>query len=296
MMMKRMLKKILVCLPSVLNNQGSSVEVEQSTKASHKVAAEPTTSKATATLIKSAGTSTAISLLQNTSSASPNQKHFISPKVFRQPLKAELRKKRPRKLGKSMIATDTPEKEALAQLKEQKNIQKKGVKRVKQNLFNKNKKRIKQILEPTVESDTSNDEDENFKASGSSSGGEQFISDFDEEEEEIVLRDEFLPLPREPCEKDFVIVHFKSKNDNVYYVAKIIEILDDDEECDFYVSYLKLKSKVQQKFIEPVIPDTAGVKKMDIKYILPAPKVEGTNRRQATYKFSVDMSLLNLRF
>lgn len=117
----------------------------------------------------------------------------------------------------------------------------------------------------------------------------------DTDEEEIILRDDFSPLQRSPRVNDFVIILFKSKNDKIYYVAKILEILDDDEDCDFYVSCLKLKSKYQQKFIEPKEPDTAGVNIDDVKFILPFPKVE-SSRRQTIYRFSVDISLLNLRY
>lgn len=46
--------------------------------------------------------------------------NFISPKTFRPPLKAGPRKNNKRKAGKSMIATDTPEKNALAEKKKTK--------------------------------------------------------------------------------------------------------------------------------------------------------------------------------
>lgn len=232
----------------------------------------------------------------------PLTENLISPKQFRPDLKVGQRKNRQggRKTGRSMIATDTPEKNALAEKKHNKALEKKkldDVNKVKQKLFKQkeNKQRKKKV--PPSSSESSDKDEEEFHPSGSSSGGEVFEMGTDWDEEEIVLRDDFPPLQRSPRINDFVIILFKSKKDKIYYVAKILEFLDDDEECDFYVSYLKLKSKILQKFIEPKEPDTAGVNIDDIKFILPFPKIEGNNsRRQTTYKFPVDISLLNLRY
>lgn len=93
-----------------------------------------------------------------------------------------------------MLATDTPENNALAERKQKKNRQKnlKRVKVIKTDLF-KNTKRKR------VNSDTSDDEEEEFKCSGSSSGGDFFLSG--SEEEEIIP-----PLARNPRSKDFVNV------------------------------------------------------------------------------------------
>lgn len=49
-----------------------------------------------------------------------------------------------------------------------------------------------------------------------------------------------------------VIIVFKAKKDNIYYVAKIFEeILDDEEDFDFFVTFLKLTSKLHEKLINP---------------------------------------------
>lgn len=188
-----------------------------------------------------------------------------------------------------MLATDTPENNALAERKQKKNRQKnlKGVKVIKTDLF-KNTKRKR------VNSDTSDDEEEEFKCSGSSSGGEFFLSG--SEEEEIILDDEFPPLARNPRSKDFVIVALASKKSKVYYLAEVLGELEG-EECNYFVSYLKLKSKAKQLFTLPLEPDTAGVNRKDVKYILPRPKMSGsTTRQQAIYKFPINMSQLNLRY
>lgn len=207
--------------------------------------------------------------------------NFISPKNFRPPLKAGPRKITKRKLGKSMIATDTPEKNALAENKKNKN--QKRAKVVKTNLFESSHKR--------EQSDTTSDEEE-FICSGSSSGGDFFI---ESAEEEVVLNDNFSPLSRKPRPEDHVIVAFTIKKTEVYYVAQILEELEE-EDGDYYVSFFKLKSKFTQTFSLPLEPDTAAVNIKDIKYILPPPNINGTVRRQATYKFPIDISLLNLRY
>lgn len=216
---------------------------------------------------------------------------FISPMDFRAPLKAQPRKgNRKRKAGRSMIPTDTPEKLALSE-RRAKNIKKE--KSVKKDLFDKTKKGNKEITkDKKPDTDTSSDE-ENFEASGSSSGGEEFISD-SEGEDKVVLTDTS-KLTRPPTEGDYVVVLFVTKKSKAYFVGKILEKIDEDTN-DFYISFLKLKSKVHQTFAEPTEPDLAGVKIDDIKYILPEPKIQGTSRRQSTYKFNVDLGLLNFPY
>ncbi|XP_072929474.1 uncharacterized protein [Epargyreus clarus] len=217
-------------------------------------------------------------------STSRGQGTFISPSVFRPPIKAGPRKiKKRRKLGRSMIATDTPEKNEIE------NKKKACTKNVKKRDIFKEKKTT------SIDCDsTSTTDEEIFVASGSSSGGEDFISD--EEEGEIILTENFLPLPREPKVGDYVIILLETEKKNkLFYIARIIEEPDQDD-CDYYVSFLKLKSKVYHKFSEPLEPDCAGVRKIDIKYILPKPKVDGSSRRQATFKFPVNISLLKFTY
>lgn len=157
----------------------------------------------------------------------PLSENFITPKEFRPVLKAEKRKNKQgkRKAGKSIIATDTPKKNALAEKKRnkaQREIKPDAVKKVTQNFFKqKGNKRRKKIV-PSPESSDGNEEE--FHLSGSSSGGEVFEIGVDTDEEEIILRDDFSPLQRSPRVNDFVIILFKSKNDKIYYVAKIFEI------------------------------------------------------------------------
>lgn len=232
---------------------------------------------------------------QNKAESSTSTGAFISPSVFRPPLKADPRKgNRKRTQGRSMIATDTPEKQAICEKKALRAKKQKRAKKAKQDLFKETKRRKKNVEKP-MSSDTSEDEPEEFfQASGSSSGGDEFVSD--QEEEEIVLDEDFRPLPRDPQVGDYVIVLFVQKKVKVYFVAKILEEVADDSDADFYVSYLKLKSKVVQKFCGPLEPDLAGVRRADIKYILPKPTIQGTSRRQVTFQFAVDLSNLNFRY
>lgn len=228
---------------------------------------------------------------------------FISPKEFMPPIKAKPRDPKKRRApGKSMIATDTPEKDAIAAKKIK--VIKKQIKKAKKDLFTddqtqkKNKKAINE-RKKNIESDYSSDE-KDFVASGSSSGGEEYyISENEDEDEEgrIILDGNFLPLQRDPKDKEYVIILFPFKKTSVYYVAKILETTDDEDDFDFFVSFFRLKSRVCQTFCEPLEPDTAGVQVKDIKYILPNPKIIGSSRRQAAYLFDVyfDLTQLNLR-
>ena len=146
---------------------------------------------------------------------------FISPQEFMPPIKAKPRDPKKRRLPeKSMIATDTPEKDAIAAKKIK--IIKKEIKKAKQDLFTgdktqnktkkKNKRAIKERKKDIIESDDSSDEND-YVASGSSSGGEEYISENIDEDVEgrIIVDGNFLPLPRDPKEQEYVIVLFPYK-------------------------------------------------------------------------------------
>lgn len=221
---------------------------------------------------------------------------FITPKEIRLPLKASPRNtKRRRTLGKSMIATDSPEKDKI----EEKKKKTTGLKKVKNSDIFKDKKpkkeeKLEKVVIPNCDTSSS---DETFCASGSSSGGEIFLSD-SEDDDKMILDDDIIskPVPKNPKVGDYVVVLIETnKKKKYYYVAKILEE-SNEPEYDYFVSYLKLKSKVFYKFAEPVEPDLAGVWKNDIKFILPDPKVEGSSRRQATYTFPINLSLLSFPF
>ncbi|CAH2091634.1 unnamed protein product [Euphydryas editha] len=228
-------------------------------------------------------------------STSRQEKTFITPKKIRLPIKAGPRNtKRRRTLGKSMIVTDTPEKNKIEENK--KKI--KGLKKVKKSdIFKKKTKKEQKMEKVEIRYCDTSSGDETFCASGSSSGGEIFLND-SEDDDTMILDDEIIskPLPKNPKVGDYVIILIETnKKKKYYYVAKILEE-SSEAEYDYFVSYLKLKSKVFYKFAEPVEPDMAGVFKNDIKFILPDPNIEGSSRRQATYTFPINLSLLTFPF
>lgn len=166
------------------------------------------------------------------------------------------------------------------------------------DIFKDKKPKKDEILENAeIQNYDNSSGDETFCASGSSSGGEMFLNNSDDDDT-MILDDDIIskPLPKNPKVGDYVLILIEtSKKRKYYYVAKILED-SDEREYDYFVSYLKLKSKVFYKFADPVHLDLAGVLKSYIKYILPDPKVEGSSRRQTTYKFPINMSLLSIPF
>lgn len=237
-------------------------------------------------------------LLQSSGPTPSTSKKIILPMDFLPPIKAKPRTmKRRRVPGKSMIATDTREKDAIAKKKNKEN--KKQVDRAKQDLFkgdNKIRKESNKSKKKAHDVDTSDEEE--FIPSGSSSGGEEFIDQNDDEDGVIILDRNFLPIPRDPQVNEFVLVEFPLKKKEVYYVAKILEIIDDNEDdSNFFVSCLRLKNRTRQTFYEPINPDLTGILIRNIKYILPDPKIIGSSQRQASISFNVhfDMTELNLR-
>ncbi|KAK9688488.1 hypothetical protein QE152_g35289 [Popillia japonica] len=204
---------------------------------------------------------------------SPTSKAFISPEEVRGFPKAKPRTsgKRPRRRGRTMITTDTPEKIDLEASK------KSGVK--------KNPKKVKKRIFKDLDDDDSGDnvtnvvlqdssDDENFHASSP--------------EPNITFGD----LDREPSQVDYVLVKFFAKSD-VYYIGKIISCETADE---FQITFLRKCLKVHQTFIYPNISDVAVVPKSDIQMILLRPKEYGkTKRQQAFLKFEINFESIDIR-
>ncbi|KAH9642826.1 hypothetical protein HF086_012320 [Spodoptera exigua] len=156
--------------------------------------------------------------------------NFVSPKDFRPIIKGPQNTRKSRKkAGKSMIATDTPEKKCYdgKKNKETKKSKKEAEKMLGRITYSKatttfttffkrkrfsfplNKlcKRRKRNLTPLESLD--NDQEE-FQPSGSSSGGENLIAS-DSDEDDLVLRDDFPPLKHSLRENDFIIIIKKIK-------------------------------------------------------------------------------------
>lgn len=196
--------------------------------------------------------------------AEDKNKHFVSPKEFRQPLRAAARKnaRQNRKKKRSLIATDTPEKEQLAMEKEAK----------KRKVPNKTKRVI-------------------LESSSSDSETSVVLESDSEESEEGVPEIITFSLNRQPLPDDFVLVEFESKKRYVYYVAKVLKINDDIVS----VSFLR-KKFAGDIFYMPLVPDLADVNTNEIKTILPEPRINGSTSRQHSYlTFDVDMSSLDIR-
>lgn len=116
---------------------------------------------------------------------------------------------------------------------------------------------------------------------------------YEDDEDFSVIRGNFGKLTRRPAEDDYVLVMFIAKNLKVYYVGKIIEIEGND--C-YGVSFMRLLNKANMKFRMPLEPDLASVELKEIKMILPAPKINGTGRRNSTFCFPVRVApTINLR-
>lgn len=177
---------------------------------------------------------------QHTDETSPRSSHaevdlsarLVTPDEFRKPFKAAARnnKRKPRRLGKSLIATDTPEKNE-----------------IENNKKAKRKKVTRKTIRKVLQSD-SEDDSEIILADESPDEG-SWLSD--EDKENMITQEKLMkPLPRLPREGDYVLVEFASKKQLLYYVAKVLE--ERNDALELYVSYLRHK---KGRFSMPNTPD-----------------------------------------
>lgn len=196
---------------------------------------------------------------------------FKSPAVFKGYPKANPRKSdqnTKKRKGKTMIATDTPEKMELMKIKE-KTVRGQKVKR------------------RVLDSDSDDSSAEGDVELQDSSGEENFIND--EPEPEPV---NFGNLHRHPIQDDYVLVEFITKQ-KVYYVGKILSQRNENE---FEVSFMRKSTKGYESFFAPNVPDLSLVMKKDIKMILPPPLTHGLTKRQTSLlKFEINFSNLNIK-
>lgn len=71
-------------------------------------------------------------------------------------------------------------------------------------------------------------------------------------------------------------------------MQKAIQLAKDGRSIHKAAVECNLKYSTLRRYV-----DMAGVTKNDIKFILPTPKIDGSSRRQTTYKFAVNLALLN---
>jgi hypothetical protein len=200
------------------------------------------------------------------------QKVFVSPEQFRGFPKAGQRKgTTKRKKGRSMIATDTPEKNIIEE-KEQ----------TKKKVCNKAVVKAKRkVLE-------SSDEDE-----------QDNISIYSENEDWCPEIDSnyFEDLERSPIIGDFVLVQFKIKDKHekiVYFIGRVLK--NKDENGDIQVTFYRKHTKMIDKFILPIVPDLSMVPENDVKMILPSPVEQGKTKRQtALLSFSIGFNNIDVR-
>ncbi|KAE8739821.1 hypothetical protein FOCC_FOCC014671 [Frankliniella occidentalis] len=106
----------------------------------------------------------------------------------------------------------------------------------------------------------------------------------------------FAPLDRNPEKGEFVLVEFEKKGTLIYYVAKLL--LDVDDENDVLVSYLYLRRNVEtsdtKRFAFPNSPDKAFVNMDAVKMILPKPFCSDSNPQKCFYQFDVSFDGFNV--
>lgn len=217
-----------------------------------------------------------ITVVESDLANQPKALPIITPDQFRKPFKAPARtgKRKPRKLGRSLIATDTPEKKAIAEQKLTKR---------KKETKSKGKKVIRQVLQSDSE-----DEDDVILNDDTEDEGGWLETKKTNITEDLLTR----PLERLPNEGEYVLVQFCSKNQKVFFVGKVLEERNLNF-MELYVSFLRYK---KGKFVMPNVPDLSHVKDDDVRYILPTPTFNGsTARQQSYYTFPVDLSHINIR-
>lgn len=174
-----------------------------------------------------------------------------------------------------MIATDTPEKEALSQKKPKSRVP------AQARLSNKSTTRKSKPRKLVFEEESSSEDELEFSDHSS--------DDLDEDGSNE--HSGFPSLEEEPKENDYILAEFNT-SPKKYYVGMITKGKDDEEEYE--VSYLRKKRRTDQFFF-PELQDVASLKHSDIKAILPKPITYGTTKRQNAFlKFAFNFDFLNV--
>lgn len=207
---------------------------------------------------------------------------FVTPDEIRGYPKADARKntQKGRKRGRSIIATDTPEKKII-----EARPASKGRMMAMQSTSAQHKK--KATNRSLFDDEDTSDEDVFDELELRDSSDEDFWdlqadpSGFEE-------------LHRDPLVGDYVLIEFKNDKRNVYFIGNVTQRKDDENDVE--VSFLRKSSKVKGKFVVPNVPDVSSVHIGDIKMILPNPKpCGGTKRQQSYYTFEIDFSLIHIQ-
>lgn len=231
------------------------------------------------------------------SSASP----LIGPVLIRGYPKAKpvQSTRKPRRKGKCMVATDTPEKNEIQQREEEQALK-------KAQLEERKRKRLEKAA--GVNQTGANKKKGKAGAGGQTVGKKRGrvnrVLDLESEDsdeadnvtEEIPPPDpnNLPPISRAPEEGEYVLVQFPSAKETTYYVGKV---LDPDDDGDMQISYLRKKICRDNAlcFGVPPIPDLATVNISDVKVILPKPTANSaTRRQQSLVAFQYDFSMMKL--
>lgn len=225
-------------------------------------------------------------------------KAIISPEVVRPYPTAITREKKSRKIkrekGKSRILTDTPEKDRLQMLhdekekKRQEKEKKQEEKKLKvtKNIFQSKKdtKKRKKRRRDLSDSDTDSD-----LSAGLMSCDDEDISSEQEESNDDTFS---APNPENIEIGDFILVKFEKKKSVLHYVASVVSKFGLTE---YNVSYLRKKPS-SWIFVYPPVEDLASVDFTDVVLKLPSPyRSRGTSRTSSLFKFSVDLSIYNVQ-
>ncbi|KAK9716929.1 hypothetical protein QE152_g24451 [Popillia japonica] len=234
----------------------------------------------------------------------------ISPVEFRGYPKSKPRKgnRKPRRKGKCMIATDTPEKNEIQEYQERRSrLQTKGVAVIRKIGAETNKRPIKKkktVLDdtsdseslPNLSSDTeiSEEDFENTLSQNFEELQSDSVKEISEEDFENTLSQNFEELQSDSVKEDYVLVQFKARGTNVFYVGRVINNVNENNEIE--VSFLRKSSKLQGNFVTPNIADISFVSINDVKIILPKPTYFGQTKRQNSYlSFEINFGDLDVR-
>lgn len=203
-----------------------------------------------------------------------DEKHqlFKSPEqLFGYP-KAEPRKNlKIRRKGRSKIVTDTPEKLEI----EEKYHEKKRKEAI--SLSKSTKRRLTESTSALSTSSSSDTQTDSFVSD--SSDAESFI-DFE--------FDRYHDLPEI---NSYVLVEFHDKK-SVFYVAKVIEVNDND----FKVTFLRHSAKNKNTFLFPNVEDISYVNKSDVRCVLPPVlNCGGTKRQKSFISFGIKFDNIDIR-
>ncbi|XP_022909090.1 uncharacterized protein [Onthophagus taurus] len=196
-----------------------------------------------------------------------------------------------RKIGKSRIYTDTPEKnrlEDIARAKETKKIEKERKNRVKEvkralklvsTEVDKSKKQKKDL-----ESESETNTDMSLRESSASP-----VEDICEE-----LETETPVLIHNIKKGSFVVVKFDKKKSVLHYVGEIVEKYSPSE---YKISFLRKKQGKagSWNFVYPNTKDEGSVLISDIILILPKSKTAATARTARIFNFGKDFSPYNIQ-